>query len=121
MKELDCCVQDHGNSEGLECHLMFIWAMSPEPFDLLQTNLACLCIIMSHNVMWKNWFAVFTVKAMVRACIIKMCLCLLYLLNHQFICNQTWLNSISLLARVSCEKTDCFVQGQVHSEGLKCQ
>ena len=54
--------------------------------------------------MQKNWFIVFNVKVTANSYIIKIWLFLLYLLNCWLVWNQTWFNSTTSEARVSCGK-----------------
>ena len=66
---------------------------------------------MKQSVLQKKLFAVFKFKVTATACIFKIQLFVLDLLNCWSICNQTWFDSTASSARVSCEKV-----GLLHSE-----
>ena len=65
---------------------MFAQMISSEKLNLLLPNLIWWCIIMSHIVFQKDWFAVFKVKVTITDNIIKICL-FIYYLNCLFFCN----------------------------------
>ena len=51
---------------------MFIQMISSELPNILLLNLVLCCTIMGWNVMQKDLFAIFKVKAAARACMIKL-------------------------------------------------
>ena len=65
-EKLDCCAQGQGHSKNFECQWMFVQMRFSESLNFLQPNLAWWCIIRSHIVFEKDWFAVFKVKVTVR-------------------------------------------------------
>ena len=66
-KILDCCVEDQGHSEDLNCQWMFAQMISSKPPNILFPNLVWWCIFMSRSVMQKDWLAMFMVKVTARA------------------------------------------------------
>ena len=77
----------------------------------------CGILPRDKSVMLKNCFAIFKVKVTARVHIIKKSLFLLYFLNL-YVCNKPWFDGTSSWVGVSCEKLDCCVQSESHSEGL---
>ena len=66
----------------------------------------------------KVWYAIFKVKVIEGAHMIKIWQFLLYLLNWRPFCFQTWFVDAASWARVSCrKKIVCYLQGQGHSKG----
>ena len=84
--KLDCCVQGQGHSKISNCQWMLVQMISSEMLNLLLPNLVWWCIIISQNVLQKDWFAVFKVKVTITDNIIKICL-FIYYLNCLFFCN----------------------------------
>ena len=74
---------------------MFVQLMSSEPLNLFWSNMVWWCTIMSRGAMQKDCCANFKVKVTVRACIIKILLFFLYLLNCSSFCNQTFVDGLS--------------------------
>ena len=75
MEKFDCCVQGQGHSKISKCQWMFVQMTFSESLNLLLLpNLVWWCIIISQNVLQKDWFAVFKVKVTITDNIIKICL-----------------------------------------------
>ena len=89
VKKWNYCVQGRGHFEGSNCQLMSVQMISSKLLNMLLPNLVLWCIIMSWNVMQKDWFAIFKVKVTARANMIKIWQFLLYRLNCWSFCYQT--------------------------------
>ena len=74
--------------------------ISSKPSTILFSNLLLWFIIMSQNVVQKDWLAIFKVKVTARAHMIKIGQLLLYLLNGWSFCYQNWFVSTLSWARV---------------------
>ena len=101
-ERLVCWLQGH--SEGL--HLTKIWVstVSSELLIPFQPNLVWWYIILSQNVWWEYWIAVFKVKVTAKVQIVMECLSCRYLLNRWTFCDQTWCDEALSWAWVSCWK-----------------
>ena len=75
---------------------LFVQMIFSKPPNILFPNLVLWCIIMSRNVLQKDWFLIFKVKVTARAHMIKIWQVLLYLLNCWFFWYQTWCDSTLL-------------------------
>ena len=98
--------------------LMFVQMVSSEPPNILCPNLVLRCIILSQNVLQKDWFASFKVKVTARAHMIKSdnSYCIFWTADPF---------AVKLRLIVHYHKPECFiekldycVQCQGHSEGL---
>ena len=71
MEKLDFCVQGQGHRKISKCYWMFVQMIPSELLNLLQPNLVGCCIILSHIVFQKDWFAVFKVRVTLKDRVIK--------------------------------------------------
>ena len=76
-KTLNCCVQGPGHSKKL--YWMFVLASSCELLNLFGPNLVWWPITVSQSVLQKDFLAIFKVSVIIRTCVIKIWLFLLYL------------------------------------------
>ena len=62
MKKWDCCAQGQGHSKGPYDQSMTVSTIYSELLIFLLPNLIWWYIIISQNVLWRNWIAVFIVS-----------------------------------------------------------
>ena len=99
-----------GHNKGSKCQWMFIQPVSSEPLNYLWPNLVWWCVIMSLSGVQKDWCANFNVfeGSVSSELLIFFATEISFMVCH---------NELEYLER----KLDGCVQGQGHSEVLKCQ
>ena len=65
-KKIVCCLQGQGHNKGSFDQNVTLSTMSSELLILQQPNLVWWYMIISQNVLWKNWYIVFEVKVRVK-------------------------------------------------------
>ena len=118
-KRFVCCFEGQGHSKGWYDQSMTVSTVSSELLILLLPNSVWKYIIISQNVLWRNWIVIFKVKVTTK---VPECQWMFAHMICSELLNPDFTTKLCVLMHhhePDClpEKFVCCLQGQGHSEG----